>query len=283
MAGLLSGLSGLGLDNLEGVDIFAEETKEKSAEKTAPKAVAVQPDESSFIFDKTMQCPVCGKNFVNKVMKTGKNKLLGTDLDLRPRYEGIDAVKYDVFLCNHCGYASLSRFYGNIISSQGKLIQESISKKVTLKPHQGEIYTYEDAIERYKLTLANAVVKKAKASEKAYICLKSAWLMRGYAESLEAQGKQDKIEELRTAENEYLCNAFNGFAEARKSEGFPMCGMDEHTVDYLLAVLAIRMKRYEVAGKLISGILASSANARTKDKARDLKDLILEETRKSVD
>ncbi len=49
------------------------------------------------------------------------------------------------------------------------------------KPVQmdGEIYTYEQALERYKLTLANAIVKKAKASEKSVhlseIILASAW------------------------------------------------------------------------------------------------------------
>ena len=45
-------------------------------------------------------------------------------------------------------------------------------------------YTYEDALARYQLALVNAIVKQAKNSEKAYICLKAGWLMRGYAEWL---------------------------------------------------------------------------------------------------
>lgn len=278
MAGLLSGLAGLGLDNLENMNIFEETSKaEESAE-----AKVVTVEEKDFIYDKTMECPVCGQHFSTKIMKTGKNKLIGTDQDLRPRYEGIDAVKYDVMLCTKCGYAALSRFFPSITSGQGKMIRENISKKVHLSAYDGETYSYDEAIERYKLALANAVVKHGKASEKAYICLKSAWLMRGYAEYQTEQGKKDMLKDLKTAEEEYLLNAFNGFVEARKSESFPMCGMDESTIDYLLAVLALHLKKYDVAGKLITGIISSSANSRTKEKARELKEQLIVELKKNA-
>ncbi len=278
MAGLLSGLAGLGLDNLENMNIFEETSKaEESAE-----AKVVTVEEKDFIYDKTMECPVCGQHFSTKIMKTGKNKLIGTDQDLRPRYEGIDAVKYDVMLCTKCGYAALSRFFPSITSGQGKMIRENISKKVHLSAYDGETYSYDEAIERYKLALANAVVKHGKASEKAYICLKSAWLMRGYAEYQTEQGKKDMLKDLKAAEEEYLLNAFNGFVEARKSESFPMCGMDESTIDYLLAVLALHLKKYDVTGKLITGIISSSANSRTKEKARELKEQLIVELKKNA-
>ena len=278
MAGLLSGLAGLGLDNLENMNIFEDTSKtEESAE-----AKVVTVEEKDFIYDKAMECPVCGQNFVTKIMKTGKNKLIGTDMDLRPRYEGIDAVKYDVILCTKCGYAALTRFFPSVTSGQGKMIRESISKKVHLNAYDGETYSYDEALERYKLALANAVVKHGKASEKAYICLKSAWLMRGYAEYQAEQGKKDMLKELKRAEEEYIMNAFNGFAEARKNESFPMCGMDESTIDYLLAVLALHLKKFDVAGKLITGILSSSANSRTKEKAREVKEQLIVELKKNA-
>ena len=57
-----------------------------------------------------------------------------------------------------------------------------------------------------------------------------------------------------------------------------MCGMDEITVEFLIAVLATRFQKYDVASRMVATILTSpSANARTKDKARELKDQILEE------
>ena len=47
---------------------------------------------------------------------------------------------------------------------------------------------------------------------------------------------------------------------------------------FLIAVLAARFQKYDVASRMVATILTSpSANARTKDKARELKDQILEE------
>lgn len=278
MAGILSGMAGLGLDNLENMDIYEEVHEEE--EPWNPPVPKV--DEKDFLLNKSFTCPVCSEQFSAKIMKTGKAKLLGTDRDLRPTYEGIDAVKYDVLLCTNCGYAALSRFFPNITSVQARLIRENISQRVRLRPYDGEIYTYEEAVQRYKLTLANAVVKRAKAGEKAYICLKSAWLLRGYVEYLE-ENHEESIDRksLKTQEEEYLLNAYNGFLEARQSEDFPICGMDQMTVDCLLAELAYHFKKYDVAGKLVSSILVSpSANSRMKDKARDLKEQILAELKK---
>lgn len=277
--GILSGLSGLGLGGLEGMDIFEDEEK-KAVKQTAEPA---KVEEKDLIYDKTFTCPVCSNEFPAKIMKSGKAKLLGTDADLRARYEGIDAIKYDVELCPVCGYAALNRYFTNLTSAQIKLIREKVSMNVHVSEYSGATYSYEQAIERYKLALVCAVVKHAKASEKAYICLKSGWLLRGYRESLQESGKGDEklLASLAAQEEEYLQNAYKGFVEARQSEGFPMCGMDEFTVDYLLAVLAARFKKFDVASRLVASILASpSANARMKDKARDLKDDILQQLKK---
>ena len=70
-------------------------------------------------------------------------------------------------------------------------------------------------------------------------------------------------------------NALDGFLAARQSENFPMCGMDEPTVDYLIAVTAMRFEQYDVASRLIASIMQSSANPRMKDKTRDLKDMVM--------
>ena len=279
MAELLSGLAGLGLDELENVDIYKSEEREKK-EKEVPVQKA---EEKDLIYEKTFQCPVCEESFPAKIMKSGKAKLIKTDQDLRPQHEGIDAAKYDVLLCPHCGYAALSRYFNSVVNTQAKLIKENISSRVQLRPYTGETYSYDEAVERYKLALANAVVKRAKPSEKAFICLKSAWLLRGYAESLEQEANPDsgKIAELRKQELDYLENAYNGFVEAIQSENFPMCGMDEITVDYLIAVLAARFKKYDVASRLVASILTSAtANNRTKDKARELKEQILADIKK---
>ena len=277
---ILSGLGGLGLGGLEDMDIFDDEEKEKKAKA---KADAARIDEKDIVFDRTYECPVCYLNFPTKTVKTGKAKLLGTDPDLRPKYDIIDPAKYDVILCPRCGYAALSRFFDKITQPQAKLVKEKISINVHIPEYDDPICTYKEALERYKLALVNAVVKKSRASEKAYICLKGGWVARGYRESVLADPNPDLnlIAELEQQEDEYLQNAYKGFVEARQSEGFPMCGMDEATIDYLLAVLAARFKKFDVASKMLASVLTSpAANPRMKDRARDLKEEILKELKK---
>ena len=61
-----------------------------------------------------------------------------------------------------------------------------------------------------------------------------------------------------------------------QEEDFPMCGMDEYTVDYILAALAMRFGDENIAKKLVAEILVSkTASAGIKDKARDLKEELL--------
>ncbi|RKI83591.1 DUF2225 domain-containing protein [bacterium 0.1xD8-71] len=276
MAGLLSGLEQFGLSNLESMDLYEAPKKAEAGPDGAPAAPVVQ--EQDFLFDKSFNCPICDREFKARTVKIGKAKLGGSDLDLRPRYEQIDLLKYDIIMCPNCGYAALSRFFKFLTSPQAKNIQKAISS--TFKPQQEtkETYTYDEALERYKLTLANAIVKQARSSEKAYICLKTAWLLRGKAEHLD--NTQPDYEEQKKAcqeeEDEFLKSALEGFLAARQTESFPMCGMDEPTVDYLIAVTAMRFEQYDLTSRLITGILTSTgANPRMKDKARDVKEMLM--------
>lgn len=275
MAGLLSGLANLGLGNLADAKVF-EEPKEEKKEAAAP--ILPEQLEKDMVYDRVYECPMCSNKVASKVMKSGKAKLLKSDQDLRPIYEGIDPIKYDVVVCPKCGYSALTRYHSaGLTPTQRKLITENISKNVKMAPRTEDIYTYEIALERYQMALACAIVKQGKASEKAYICLKTAWVLRGWQESLD-ESKPETAEqkaELEAAEKEYLTNALEGFMTARTKENMPICGMDEYTVDYLIAVLAAKFERYDVASRMIAGLLGSSANPRMKDKARDLKDSIM--------
>ncbi len=276
---LLSGLGRLGLSGLKDVELYGEDEKaEKEKEKKKKTQEPVKIEEKDLIYDKIFKCPCCDADVPTKIMKTGKAKLIGRDQDLRPRYEGIDAVKYDVILCPSCGYTALTRFFPNLTSTQAMQVKKQISVSVKIPYYTNDTYSYKEAADRYQLALATAIVKHSKASEKAYICLKGAWLMRGYRESLAGTGKEtpELVAELKAREEEYILNAYNGFMEARQSEVYPMCGMDEITVDYLLGVQAAHLKQYDVAGRMVSAVLASnSANNRIKDKARDLKEQII--------
>ncbi len=278
MSDLLSGLSSLGLGDLKEMNLF-EEPKEEKEEKAAQEVVV---DETEFLLERTYECPICGRKFKCIMPRAGKSKLVGTDMDLRPVHEYVDLTKYDVIVCQNCGYASLSRYHGTITDRQKKAILEKISQNYKGDMTPKKVYTYEEALAHYQLALVNAIVRQAKHSEKAYICLKAGWLVRGYAEwLLTEEGKKDaeaekKREQALKMEEDYIKNAFEGFQSAITNENFPIAGMDENTMNYLIAVLAYRFDRLDVAGTMISRILVSpAASNRIKDRARELKDLVV--------
>ncbi len=272
---IFSGLEDLGLGDFAGSSLFdnGKSKEEENVEEVTPEMV-----EEDMLLDKTHECPICSNTFKNRALRTGKAKLLGTDIDLRSRFEGIEPLKYDVVSCPKCGFTAVTRFFKPVTPVQRKTILDKISAHYKPQQEPAGIYTYEDAIGRYKLALANAVVKNAKASEKAYICLRAGWLCRSWYEDLEAKPdtKAEAVNQAKALESEFLKNAYDGFISARQTESFPMCGMDENTVDYIIGSLALKLGHYDVSAKMIASLLASpSASPRIKDKARDLKEEVM--------
>ena len=108
------------------------------------------------------------------------------------------------------------------------------------------------------MALVNSIVKKAKVSERAYTCLKTAWVIRGKYESLPADTPNYKkvIQKLIKEEMEFINNAYEGFSEAFMKESFPMCGMDENTITLLVAELARKIGKIDESSRWISKILS---------------------------
>lgn len=277
MAGLLSGLSEIGLGGLENMEVY-EQPEDKEAEKQAEEKPEVK--EETFLFDKSYECPVCYQGFKAKTVRSGKLRSLGTDRDLRSLYDQMEPLKYDVVICPHCGYAALTRFFGGLTAGQIKAIKENISANFHPVKEEKETYTYEEALYRYKLCLANTIVKHGKVSEKAYICLKAGWLLRSMGENLDpaVEDYNKKIQEIKEQEKDFLKNALDGLITARQTESYPICGMDEVTLEYLIAVLAMEFEKYDISSRLIYNILNTpTVNNRIKDKAREVKDELLQQ------
>ena len=282
MAGIFSGLEKLGLGNIGGGDLFEDpKKKETVVKKEEPKKKLALVNEEDYLFDKKYKCPVCESEFEAKTVRTGKVRMKAVDIDLRPDYSEVDQNKYDVIGCPECGYAALGRYFSTLNKYQIEDIRIKICMNYRKIVYKEPTYSYEHAKSLYQLALANAVVKKAKNSEKAYICMKTAWVVRGETQRLDESDPdyETKKKENDEQEKELLTNALNGFVMARQSEEFPIAGMDSTTLDYLIAALAMETDQFDVASKMISEILTSRvANSRIKDKARVLKDMLTETT-----
>lgn len=277
---MLSGISRLGLDDFENIDIFKEHGKTTNGDKQEGNS-GTKHLETDYLFEKTYDCPVCNTQFKSLKVKATKPKLLRTDPDMRPVYQYIDIIKYDCVVCEKCGYAALEKYFDKLSDSQIRVVRNEISSKFKgIKP-AGEKYTYDEAIIRYKLALANAVVKRGKISERSYICLKLAWLYRGKRESL-VLPEEKRTMELYTHEIQYIQKAREGFTNARMKEMFPIIGMDEWSYDFLLAELSIECNEQVEAKKLLSNIIVSrNAPERIKNRARDLRDYLNEQQQQS--
>lgn len=279
---LLAGLEKFGFKSAETSNLYEEEKRVQSESEEIKKEETLNED--SFLLDKTVHCPVCDKTFKTKAVKSGRIRRLEPDLDLRPRFECIDTVKYSVWFCPYCGYAALQRYFEHLSSLQIRLIKEQVCEKFrpqTVMEPEGPV-SYDTAIERYKLALLSAVAKKAKNSEKAYLCLNLSWLINSRLEMMDPSDPEQTqlYGEYQEQAEAYYEQAYEGFTQAIATENYPICGMDECTLDYLLAALAWHFKKFDVASKCIARILQSkTASKKMKDRAFELKQLIVNELR----
>lgn len=280
MSSILSGLKDLGLGNLEKKSLFGEEEKQAEVKnEPVQQPEKKQIDEHEYVFAKSHTCPVCFKDFKAPAIRQSKLRPAGMDKDLRPKFKNFDPMKYDVILCPHCGYAALGRFFHNITPPQAKLVREGISRNFKPLPER-EVFNYDEAFVRYQLALGNAMVKRGKNSEKAYLCLKMAWMLRSKKEAIEAGMEEvDRkdylqiMEELEQDETELLSNAIDGFMTARQSESFPMCGMDEVTLDYIICMNAMKLKNYDLTNQMLNVLLVRSGlNPHLKDNLIEVKE-----------
>ncbi len=273
--GLLSGMEKFGLGNHQDIDSIVVKSDEEKVKKT-PKKKEVKPaEEKDYLIEKAFSCPVCDNKFKVLAVRASKLRRLSPDDDLRPRYETIDTVKYDTALCANCGYAAMGNYFTPLSQNQIKRLREQVKAKFRpLKEVQKETYTYEEAIDRYQLCLVSAMVKNTKLSEKAYICLKIAWL---YREMKDNCMDEKKKAEYQSEFDKFYREAYDGFMKAIMNEEPPICGMNGNTVEYLLANLSIYFEEYKVAIRFLSGLITSkSTSARMKDRSMELKDQIQE-------
>lgn len=275
--GLFSGLEMFGFKN-EDMKIY-EVTSEESPqnEKTEQKNNEPVIKEEEYLFPKTHECPVCYETFKSLAVRAGKLHSIGVDDDLRPLYKGMDPLKYDAIVCPHCGYAALSRYFDRMMPHQGKILRAEVKAKFKGMNISDDLYSYDEALLRYKMVLMCDVIGGVKLSRRAYSCLKLGWIIRGKLESEGAILTQEQCDELRAEELECIQNAYEGYVKALSAEPFPMSGMDEQTVLCLVAELAYKLEKYREALLLVSQLVGKKDVApRIKDKALSLKEKIRE-------
>lgn len=185
------------------------------------------------LYTSKIDCPVCGKAFETTKVRTGSYRVLEKDSDFCVRYEGINPLFYEIFVCNHCGYAAFEDKFTQITDAEKTIIQKKISSQWSQKSFPAE-RTLDQALDAFKLALFELQLRKAKSSEIARACLRIAWLYRL---------KNDP------REPELLQYALEYFNETYQREPFPVEKLTEELCIYLLAELNRRLGNTAEAGK----------------------------------
>lgn len=285
---LLSGLEKYGLGKNGEFNILDEEkTPGRRAAEAKEKKEPVQLTEADFLMDKHIKCAICDQEFVTRAPIGSKIKRKEPDSDLRPNHEHIDTLKYGVYACPHCGYAALARDFEHLSPSQRKWIREAVCANFKpLDEPKMETYTYDYAVEKYKLALASTIAKRGKLSEKAYLCLNIAWLRREQYEQMPGDTSfyKQKRDVVREEYEGFYEQAYEGLMKVTSTETPPYYGMDVNTVDYILAQMSTYYGKYDVASKLVSRLVTSaSTSKRMKEKCLELKERIVEEIKKTAE
>lgn len=241
----------------------------------------IKHTEEEYIFDKKMTCVVCDKPFTTKVLKSNKARRIGSDADLRPRFENIDTIKYGICSCPNCGYSAMHSAFSHVAGRQIGNIKQNVSSHFLPEDRTGwTTYTYDQAIRMHELALQSADAKLAKDGEKSYLHLLMSWLYREKEKEAEQMMSGEmRDSEMRNnheqAEAHYL-EAFEGFQRAMMNEMFPIAGLNQPTLEYIIAYMAFHFGKLEVSAKMIGSVITtSSASRNVKDRALELKSEII--------
>lgn len=219
------------------------------------------------VIDRKFNCPVCFEDFTSPRARMTKIRLYGTDEDLRPYYEGLDVVCYEIICCPHCGYSAIEKTFMNVTDGTREAIRTFCKEKNMAKQWPHYLDT-NNAIERFVFAILCATPKKAKTSELSYLYLKLSWLYRVN----EGNPKRE--------DNEIFCQ--KKFVELGEKtfaeENFPVLDIDYTTYLYLIAEVSRRLKDFHKAYKYIGKvILDKNTTPKLKQRAIDVKELIVED------
>lgn len=264
MGSLFDGLDAFGIEDIENTDLFDEATETQGDDTV--KVVGI--NEEDLLYDRTVRCPVCDTVFEARTVKQGMSIQEGTQVTLRPIYKNMDMIKYDVVLCEVCGYTALNRNFKKVSEKQVKAIREKISMKYISKKYP-QVYDYNIALERYKMALYNDMVMGRTDINKAYLCLKASWVIESLINETSTPKELEAYKEMYQT---FVTNALKGFSKNYNETVFPVFGMDQSTYQYLLGALSYEVKDMKATGFWLDKVVLSPvSSARIKIKARELK------------
>lgn len=224
-----------------------------------------------YTFTVEKKCPVCGET--TRVVKV-KSKLLAerTDEDFCVHYKDFNPYFYKIWFCEHCGFAADEKtFLGSIPLIHKRKIQEFLnSRKLGLK--FVEERQVPDAVASFKLAIFYAELTGQSLAKRAGLYLELGWIYRASEE--------------KEREDEMLERAISLYDRSLMTERYPINGLSDNTVIYLIGALYYRLHDFEKSTQYLSRIIGDQ-RIRDEDivlykRARDLWQRVREEKKEEA-
>lgn len=193
------------------------------------------------LYEKKILCPICNEEFITQKVRFSKLRLIRRDKDFFSYYEGLNPLKYSIFVCPNCGFSATENKYVNISEEEKKIILKEISSKWNKRAYGG-IRSIDDGIGSHKLALYIGNLLDYNKIDLGSLCLSIAWLYRL---------KQDE-EEYR-----FLELAVNLYEEGYYTESLVGTNMDELRLGYLIGELNRRLGNREKAIKWFNTVISN--------------------------
>lgn len=183
--------------------------------------------EAKELFDKAMVCPCCTNKFITQKIRNSRLRILKRDEDFLNHYINEEyPLKYNIFVCPSCGYATWENKFLEIKEEDIEIIKKAISSK-WVKRDFGGLRDISEGIETQKLALLQGIVLGYSKLEIASLCLNIGWLYRI---------KGEEADEIR-----FLTLARDNFIEAYNNESLLGTNMDASKLTYLIGELSRRI------------------------------------------
>lgn len=224
-----------------------------------------------YTFTVEKKCPVCGET--TRVVKV-KSKLLAerTDEDFCVHYKDFNPYFYKIWFCEHCGFAADEKiFLGSIPLTHKRKIQEFLnSRKLGLK--FVEERQVPDAVASFKLAIFYAELTGQSLAKRAGLYLELGWIYRASEE--------------KEREGEMLERAISLYDRSLMTERYPINGLSDNTVIYLIGAIYYRLHDFEKSTQYLSRIIGDQ-RIRDEDivlykRARDLWQRVREEKKEEA-
>ncbi|MCI7260185.1 MAG: DUF2225 domain-containing protein [Selenomonas sp.] len=224
-----------------------------------------------YTFTVEKKCPICGET--TRVVKV-KSKLLAerTDEDFCVHYKDFNPYFYKIWFCEHCGFAADEKtFLGSIPLTHKRKIQEFLnSRKLGLK--FVEERQVPDAVASFKLAIFYAELTGQSLAKRAGLYLELGWIYRASEE--------------KERESEMLERAISLYDRSLMTERYPINGLSDNTVIYLIGAIYYRLHDFEKSTQYLSRIIGDQ-RIRDEDivlykRARDLWQRVREEKKEEA-